>query len=639
MADSVSMSLLPQYVEATDEKYNGRSLHKVQQAMLHYDDLPQFTIITAPTGTGKSFAFPLPIISYKQKNIGKFSKFSERRGIIVSPTNALIKDMETQYKKNFPELKVTRLNREKLDEYGAKGPARWDALLQELTDNQIIITNPDILNFALFGGYARYSGQHEVTQLFARASYFVFDEYHLYDEEQIANIISWIIFSRMMMQKETKFIFASATAEKGLVDVLIQQGFDPKEIKEEIISEQQETAARKIHGQIDVTFLSGTNPQEYLLQNAGQIRDWMLQGKRVLVIFDSMKELRQARQNIERKFDDWAVAEESGYFTKSKIREDTTNAHLIIGTNKVEVGVNLDVTICLMQTGKHFANFIQRFGRVAREGKDGKVIVFIESGITKIQREFTGEALISYYDFIEKCRKIDLLSERDFYSEKVPLYLGTYFYVIAKSLKDYNTKKLFRSRLKLKDRTKYMYSLMRKIDRGLQRLERQSSGYKNEYECWEQWWGIFTNTFKFFRNPLPVVQVQDLELPKDRQYTCYSLEWILRNRAVSEIKEINSEKCYVVLDFLETPNELQYCVESMPIYTLSAQTMYLQQSERYRLKKAFNDRINEIAVSYNGSDSFRQTARQLLEDVRKLKPVFTEKRLAIKSIESYSNII
>src|SRR5881398_3213884 len=111
MPNSVSLTILPQFVETTDEVYSGRRLHRIQQALMHYDKLPQFTIITAPTGTGKSFAFPLPIISYKRKNI----KFGERRGIIVSPTNALIKDMETQYKENFPELKVTRLNREKLD--------------------------------------------------------------------------------------------------------------------------------------------------------------------------------------------------------------------------------------------------------------------------------------------------------------------------------------------------------------------------------------------------------------------------------------------------------------------------------------------------------------------------------------------
>src|SRR5262249_40081467 len=149
-------------------------------------------------------------------------------------------------------------------------------------------------------------------------------------------------------------------------------------------------------------------------------------------------------------------AEESGYFTKSEIKEDTTYARLILATNKAEVGVNLNVTVCLMQTGKHFANFVQRFGRVAREGNNGKVVVFLENKIKEVESKFSDAKSISYYDFIERCRGIKLLSDRKFYSEKIPQYLGAYFYVISRSLKDYNTRKIFTDNLKLEGQTKYI---------------------------------------------------------------------------------------------------------------------------------------------------------------------------------------
>ena len=97
MADSVSLKLLPQFVETMDEVFEGRRLHKIQQALLHYDELPEFTVITAPTGTGKSFAFPLPIIQHRKTG----SSFSKRRCIIVSPTSALIEDMAKEYAKIF----------------------------------------------------------------------------------------------------------------------------------------------------------------------------------------------------------------------------------------------------------------------------------------------------------------------------------------------------------------------------------------------------------------------------------------------------------------------------------------------------------------------------------------------------------
>lgn len=649
MANSVSITLLPQFVETTDEVYEGRRLHRIQQAFLHYDELSQFTIITAPTGTGKSFAFPLPIIQYRKAN-----RFSKRRCVIVSPTNALIEDMEREYKEKFPSLKITKLNRDKLNEFNARGPARWDALLETITENDVIITNPDLLNFAIFGGYARHKGQHEVTQIFARVAYFVFDEYHLYDEEQIANVVSWIILAKTTVtgkDKEVtgeriKFIFASATAEKGLVNVLRQQGFEPTEIIEPICEHKTETT-RPIHGKIEVTFIKGTTPQNYLLENSSLVRQWTQTGNRILTIFDRMVDLRRSRRDIEREFDDVAIAEESGYFTKSKIKEDTTNAALILGTNKVEVGVNLDVTVCLMQTGRHFANFIQRFGRVAREGKDGKVIVFLENKIKEIENAFAGLESISYYDFIEKCRKIELLSDRKFYAERVPQYLGAYFYIITRSLKEYNTRELFKSNLKLEGQTKFMHGLMISIEIGIRRDLRQAnrecgSRYiRLDLPCWIKWWELFTGTFKYFRASKPDVLIRDLTYKDGHQLTRYSLEWILLNREVISFENIEGEQCYVVDGFRECRDELQYYIESFPVHNLREGTMYLHQSEKYDLKVAFEKRVIEIAdKAYKNGDSFRQTARQLLlEQVLKLKPLITEKRLAISDIKSFSNII
>ena len=639
MTDSVSVSLLPQFVETTDTVFNGRRLHAIQKAFLQYDLLPEFAIITAPTGTGKSFAFPLPIIAHKQNN-----SFSKRRCVIVSPTNALIEDMEREYKEKFADLKVTKLNRDKLDELNAKGPARWDALFQVITNNEIIITNPDLLNFALFGGYVRHKGQHEITQLFARVDYFVFDEYHLYDEEQIANIVSWIVFSKATVQgKACKFIFASATAEKGLVDVLKEQGFDPVEIIEEI-TDQQTATTRLIHGKIDVTFTKGLSLRDYILDNSDLIHQWIKAGEKILIIFDRLIDLRIARPLIEREFDDVAIAEESGYLTKSKIKEDTTNAKLILATNKVEVGVNLNVSICLMQTGRHFANFVQRFGRVARQGNDGKVVIFLENKIKEIERNFAEVKAISYYDFVKRCRNIELLSDRKFYSDKVPQYLGAYFYIISRNIKNYTTRTLFNSKMKLDGQSKFMHGLFYGIDKGIFRLKKINrgcgKGYDSDMKHWDTWWKVFTDTFKYFRASKPDALVKDFDF-KDGQLIRYSLEWILRNREIIGTEEINGEPCLLVSGFSDSKNDLQYYIESMPIHKLSEGTLYLHQSERFNLKQEFKKRVNQIADErYRNGDAFRKTARQLLlDEISKLALIFTEKRLAITEVRSFSNII
>lgn len=638
MTDSVSLKILPQFVDTVDEQFEGRRLHRIQQALLHYDELPEFTVITAPTGTGKSFAFPLPIIQHRRSG----SPFSKRRCIIVSPTNALIDDMEKEYTNAFPSLQISKLNRKKLDDLNAKGPGRWNALIQIITDNEVIITNPDLLNFALFGGYYRHKGQKEISEIFARIDYFVFDEYHLYDEEQIANIISWIAVKKALIAKPVKFIFASATPEKGLLEVLQAQGFKPAEIIESI-SDKATPSSRKIHGRIEITFLKGATPLQYLILNAETIKQWIKDGERILVVFDRMTELRMAKPEIEKQFHDVAIAEVSGYYTKSEFKEDTSNAGLILGTNKIEVGVNLDVSICLMQTGKHFANFVQRFGRIARQGKDGKAIIFLDNKIKEIEKAFTGKETLSYYDFIEQCRNIELLSDRKFYSEKIPQYLGAYYFIIAKNIKDYATQRLFRETITIDGQTGFMLGLMRKIDKGIRRLENINCDcgkkFNFDIENWKEWWKIFTGTFKYFRASMPDILVRDLTCNKDKQLTRYSLEWILQNREIVGEEHINGDRCLVVSGFFEGKQELQYYVESLPIYKLNEGNLYLQQKEKYSLKEAFEKRLVEIARMYKGQGQFALAARVLICEVEKLKPIVTQKRLLVLDVKSYSNFL
>ena len=638
MTDSVSLKILPQFVDTGDEQFEGRRLHKIQQVLLNYDDLPEFTVITAPTGTGKSFAFPLPIIQHKISG----SSFSKRRCIIVSPTNALIDDMEKEYTITFPTLQISKLNRKKLDDLNAKGPERWNALIQTITDNEVIITNPDLLNFALFGGYYRHKGQKEVSEIFARVDYFVFDEYHLYDEEQIANIISWVAIKKALIAKPVKFIFASATPEKGLLEVLHAQGFKPAEIIESI-SDKAAPSRRKIHGQIEVTFLKGSTPLQYLISNAETVKQWIKEGERLLVIFDRMMELRMARPEIEKRFHDVVIEEVSGYYTKSELKEVPGNAGLILGTNKIEVGVNLDVSICLMQTGKHFANFVQRFGRIARQGKDGKAIIFLDNKIKEIEKAFTGKETQSYYDFIEQCRNIELLSDRKFYSDKIPQYLGAYYFIIAQNIKDYATQRLFRETITVDGQAGFMLGLMRKIDKGIRRLEYINSAcgkkFNFDIENWKEWWKIFTGTFKYFRASMPDILVRDLTCNKDKQITRYSLEWILQNREIVGEEHINGDRCLVVHGFLEGKQELQYYVESLPVYKLNEGNLYLQQKEKYSLKEAFEKRLVEIARMYKGQSQFVLAARQLIGEIGKLKPIVTHKRLFVSDVRCYSNFL
>ena len=104
--DSFSININPQYVKLTEEQemIDGKIcyLHEVQKRIkLDFEQLPEFTIITAPTGTGKSYAFPFPVLNTKSKP-NDFDN-EEVRGLIILPTNALISELTASFRKTYKD--------------------------------------------------------------------------------------------------------------------------------------------------------------------------------------------------------------------------------------------------------------------------------------------------------------------------------------------------------------------------------------------------------------------------------------------------------------------------------------------------------------------------------------------------------
>jgi CRISPR-associated endonuclease/helicase Cas3 len=653
MAVQVTIKILPQFVETTDKVFDSQRLHSIQAAMLEYDALAEVVILTAPTGTGKSFSFPFPVLASKRRG-----GLSQMRCIVVSPTNALIEDMQREYSKKFPELKTEVLNRKKLDSLNAHGLKRWDEILDIIRDNDIVITNPDLLNWAMFGGYSFTNKQPHVGRLLDKIDYIVFDEYHLYDEEQIANIITWMILKRSLLPaKAMKFIFASATPEPALVGLLKGYKFEVQELCESITDHPSPTA-RQIHGEITVIFrkveqASGEPSADeavgtYLFGNREQVEKYAKRGDKILVMVDRMVSLRKMRQRVREVFTDFVVAEESGYLTKSGRKEDTASANVILATNKVEVGVNLNVRVCLMPPGRHFTNFVQRLGRVARGNMNGIVVVFIER-IEQLREALHSSETLSYYDFIDRCRAVEMLSDRLFYLERVPRYLGAFFFIIQeRTLKDYAAKQMFKKNLNLEGyegETRLMFHTFRVIHQSifqdLRHINKTTRGYSWELKCIRDWWVIFLGTFRYFRSGAPSLKFIDMDFDKGMQIQEYSLEWVLANRFITGEKSINGERCLEVSGFRTEKNELQFVVDSFPFGKLNEEHRYLSQQERWNIRGAFQKRVKLCMAEWQrrSQDDFSKAVVNLIVDLSKLSMVFSQKRLLVTDIKEYSNFI
>lgn len=655
--DKFSVKIKPQFVALTDETEtfpNGKVcfLHNFQKRMkLDFNGFKEFTIVTAPTGTGKSYAFPFPVINAK-KNLRPFDE-GRIRGLIVLPTNALIDELSENFAKTYPFLNVKKITGRTLDELAVKGFDRW-AKVNELCkgDTDLVITNPDIINYAMHGGYHQNAwqntGRNNFYNFLEYFGYIIFDEYHLYDESQIANLLTLVYLRDIFLQENNKikFFFVSATPEKALKDLLINKGYQVEEVVESIVEDINHS--RAIHGLINVEFCSTLNQKPPINEYKSEIKNIIDSGKRVLIVLDKLNEVQLLSDDLAAQFSESVIYQSTGYTTKMENQQQKLNeANIIVATNKAEVGVNYNVEYCIMQPGKYYQNFVQRFGRVARGDLEGKVVVNLDNvKYNSLKRVFNGYEEVNYYDFLEKIRSV--IQSKKFYSEEVQYYIGEYIWCIEKNLKKhtgaYNLFQYFKLRLNeegfFKDPEAYSrYKLFSEIDKSIYSLN-QSYPNGSSSKAWAEWWNNYLNTFLSFRDSSIVVQVVDKQLNIE---LLYSLEWILQYKEISNIEEINCKtytiKRYTVGKLKERDKDIQYVINTIPSIG-AKENEFLSPKEVFDLPRVFEKRI-DVIINKNrkGIDEINARQIEILNKVKLLSKTFDRKRLSIIEITNNDNFI
>jgi CRISPR-associated endonuclease/helicase Cas3 len=452
--DSFSINIKPQYVQLTDEleMIDGRQrrLHEVQKRIkMDFEQLPEFTIITAPTGTGKSYAFPFPVLNAKNQPANIDSEYENVRGLIVLPTNALISELTASFQKTYKAqgVVVNQLTGPELDKHQVKGHERWKKAIEIVQQSDLVITNPDLINYAMHGGYHQWAGHSKTgstrfSTFLAKFNYIIFDEYHLYDEAQIANILTLARLRDFFLRNNkvekgsihgVRLLFVSATPEEGLKRILESEGYEYEEIVEPIVSQSKQT--RAIHGSLEVEFTDCKNIKALIRSKIPELQE-VLKTRKALLILDKLRDVQELAKELEANFPKYTIYQSTGYVSKTEDHNEKIRAaHLIIATNKAEVGVNYDVEYCIMQPGKYFQNFVQRFGRVSRGDLDGKVVICANKKYAKVKRLFREKDNLNYYDFLEIMR--GFLQGRAFYEKRIPDYTGEYFWCIQRSIKRY----------------------------------------------------------------------------------------------------------------------------------------------------------------------------------------------------------
>lgn len=613
-------------IELKGRKY---TLHTFQEVF--YSDLsnlPTVTVVIAPTGAGKTFAFTLPVIYAKNHN-----SVILPRGLIVAPTNALVEDMYHSFK---DVVKVEKITGSALQKHGIERPKE---LLDKVKSANIVVTNPDIVNFVIHGGYhIEESGKRrhilnfqDWTEFFGKIDYIIFDEYHLYDEEQIANILVWLITSHQFF-KNIKWFFISATPEPALLKLLDDQKIDYKIVQQELA-----VSGRVIQGKQKIHFIEGSqsyslykwlfNDEEIRSDVKNKISEVIKSSKRVFLLFNSLREAKIAENKIRNLFRKAKIGVNTGFETRQK--DFTFNPEeydIIITTSKAEVGVNYPVQVAYIDSGRYLRNFLQRIGRIGRGNEESEIYCITPVAVVeRIKKLVKNGANVNYYEFVDVLNKS--FEDIKLKEERVPVFMGALLWSVYNALKSRDRRRVIDELIE-----KFPYSkILFKLDKVIEEVKEEVD--EEFYENLKIFWNAFKRSFTRFRD-----DTMQWKIFYKNQETEYDIIWVLDNAFIEEIDKV--ERRVIISDFRPKKEKIvKGIITQSLLEDPGAPNNYQQigglkseQKEEWN-KFLYSDHIGSLYAAKLEKWLNEVEVSEELEDLlRKLRPLYSKKRIEILNV-------
>ncbi|MCC9078143.1 type I-D CRISPR-associated helicase Cas3' [Litorilinea aerophila] len=340
----------------------------IAQALTDRQTLCLFLV--TPTGSGKTLGSYAYAINHGVPAFG------------VYPTNELIRDQERALKPWLDpndEYRLLHIDSKQLDDWQAKLDLdrHAPALERLLNWEPTVLTNPDILFYTFFGLYRGPGGlSQRLFSLIGRYRLFVFDEFHLYNVKQMADVAYLLATLQAINPHLGRVaIFASATPDSPMLPWLRQNLNLPVEVVQ--AQPGASPAARTIAHPVRLTLVPAdlgrwqgtTTLVEYLPQVEAFLAQYPQ--ARLVTILDSVAGAMALAQTLRERFPQVPVGEVHG-FTSEQEREAALQRPFTVGTSTIEVGIDFkdatgkDILIFEARTA---SQFIQRFGRLGRHAK------------------------------------------------------------------------------------------------------------------------------------------------------------------------------------------------------------------------------------------------------------------------------
>lgn len=359
------------------------SWHQLETLKAIRDPNIDVIINTAITGDGKSLAAYLEtllkgIVQYYYNVIGMY------------PTNELARDQESQIRrylelfKIIDELRISRLSGPELEIYAkSEGIKKWEAIATRTQQSEILLTNPDIFHY--LHRHAYLTPQDSPNKLWSpidtRFDLFIFDEFHIFNAPQIANVINTMLLIKHTNRRK-KYLFLSATPDKHLINLLEKAGFQTKLIDPlsenkyrfpdtvDRSMELQGEGWRQVSRGISLTFISLESTYQatetWLWENRNLIEDYFQQhpGSKGAIILNSIAAVKRLTPKFKKLFQS-LIVEENTSLTGKADKELSLQADLVLGTSTIDVGVDFKINFLIFESADA-GSFIQRLGRLGR---------------------------------------------------------------------------------------------------------------------------------------------------------------------------------------------------------------------------------------------------------------------------------
>ena len=347
---------LTQHVKEKAEK-KGRQFHGWEPFQEASGKTIGQLMLSAPTGSGKTEAALLWSDKSQCETLGN-------RVFYVLPYTASINAMYERLKELVSDNKIGMLHgkanyfvyKDLVDkEYTYQETAAKAREQQDLTKKiyrPYKVLTPFQLLKAFFGIRGFEMQMTEMSQ-----GLFIFDEIHAYDPHTTALILTMI--KRLREDYGAKFCIMTATMPQFLKQMI-------KDALGQLTPVEMDAQERDRFTRHRVVLLDNSIHEAIPL-----IEERLMQGQQVMVVCNTVNQAQNVFQKLQSVTDNAKLLHSRFILRdRERIEQELENADLLVGTQAVEVSLDIDFD-CLFTEPAPIDALIQRFGRINRKGKKG----------------------------------------------------------------------------------------------------------------------------------------------------------------------------------------------------------------------------------------------------------------------------